>query len=144
MTTTNPTAVIHDLFAAFNQGDIAHATSLVTEDFELQDVPAGLTFRGPQGLSQWLQTFLTAGSDAKAEVQTAIEAGEWVATEHLGRFTHTGPLLSPAGEIPPTGRSVELRFAEIYKVKEGKLTEMRAYYDSATMLRQPGLLSWQH
>lgn len=141
MMTTNAADVIHDLFASFNQRDLAHALSLVTEDFELQDVPAGLTFRGPQGLEQWLSTFLTAGPDAKAEVQTTIEAGEWVATEHVGRFTHTGPLLSPAGEIPPTGRQVELRFAEIYKVKEGKLTEMRAYYDSATMLRQMGLLS---
>ena len=141
MTTTHAAAVIHDLFAAFNQRDIDRATSLVTDDFELQDVPAGLTFRGSQGLNQWLQTFLTAGPDAKAEVQTTIEAGEWVATEHVGTFTHTGPLLSPAGEVPPTGRRVELRFAEIYKVKEGKLTEMRAYYDSATMLRQLGLLS---
>ncbi len=141
MTTTHAAAVIHDLFAAFNQRDIAHATSLVTDDFELQDVPAGLTFHGPQGLHQWLQTFLTAGPDAKAEVQTTIEAGEWVATEHVGTFTHTGPLLSPTGEVPPTGHRVELRFAEIYKVKGGKLTEMRAYYDSATMLRQLGLLS---
>ena len=141
MMTTNAAAVIHDLFTAFNERDIARAISLVTEDFELQDVPAGLSFHGPQGLSQWLYTFLTAGPDARAEVQTTIEAGEWVATEHVGRFTHTGPLLSPAGEIPPTGRSVELRFAEIYKVKEGKLTEMRAYYDSATMVRQLGLLS---
>ena len=64
--------------------------------------------------------FSTAGPDAKAEVQTTIEAGEWVATEHVGRFTHTGPLLSPTGEIPPTGRHVELRFAEIYKVKRRK------------------------
>jgi steroid delta-isomerase-like uncharacterized protein len=141
MTTPDAAAVIHDLFNAFNQGDLARVTSLVTDDFELQDVSAGLTFRGPQGFNQWLQTFLTAGPDAKAEVQTTIEAGEWVATEHVGKFTHTGPLLSPAGEVPPTGRRVELRFAEIYKVKEGKLTEMRAYYDSATMLRQLGLLS---
>jgi steroid delta-isomerase-like uncharacterized protein len=141
MMTTDAATVIHDLFTAFNQREIVHATSLVTDDFELQDIPAGLTFRGPQGLNQWLQTFLTAGPDAKAEVQTTIEAGEWVATEHVGTFTHTGPLLSASGEVPPTGRRVELRFAEIYKVNEGKLTEMRAYYDSATMLRQLGLLS---
>jgi predicted ester cyclase len=61
--------------------------------------------------------------------------------EHVGRYTPTCPLLSPAGEIPPTGRLVELRFAEIYQVKEGKLREMRAYYDSASMLRQHCLIS---
>lgn len=66
---------MHELFAAFNQGDVARAASLVSEDFELQDIPAGLTFRGPQGLSQWFQTFLTAGPDAKAELR-------WIIIEH--------------------------------------------------------------
>jgi ketosteroid isomerase-like protein len=63
-----------------------------------------------------------------------------VATEHIGRFTHTGPLLTPAGEIPPTGRRVELQIAEVYRMREGKIALLHAYYDVATMLRQPGLM----
>lgn len=141
MATLNAVSVIQDMFAAFNRKDVAHAASLVTADFELQDIPTGMTFRGPEGFAQWLHTFLTAGPDAHADVKHIVEAGEWVASEHVGTFTHTGPLMTPAGEIPPTGRHVELGFGEFYKVKDGKLTEMRAYYDVATMLRQLGLLS---
>ena len=55
-----------------------------------------------------------------------------MATEHIGRFTHTGPLLTPGGEIAPTGRRVELQIAESYQMKDGKINLLRAYYDLAT------------
>jgi ketosteroid isomerase-like protein len=140
MPTTDHADVIRSLFDSFNSGNLARAASLVTEDFELVDVAAGLTFHGPEGLLQWFQGFLTAGPDARTEILTTIVAGDWVATEHIGRFTHTGPLLTPGGEIAPTGRKVELQIAEIYQLREGNLSLLRAYYDAATMMRQLGLL----
>ena len=39
--------------------------------------------------------------------------------EHVGRFTYTGPLLTPNGEIAPTGRRVELQFGEFFQMKDG-------------------------
>ncbi|HXZ03927.1 MAG TPA: ester cyclase [Ktedonobacteraceae bacterium] len=118
--------VIQLLFDTFNRRDLAGSSLLVTQDFELVDVPAGYTFHGPDGLLQWLQGFLTAGPDAKAEVFNTIVEGDWVATEHVGRFTHTGPLITPAGEIAPTGRNVELQFGEFYHIKDGKIGLLRA------------------
>ena len=132
--------VIHSLFDAFNTRDLTRAASLVTPDLDLVDVAAGYTFHGSEGLLQWFGGFLTAGPDAKAEIVTTIVAGDWVATEHIGSFTHTGPLLTPGGEIAPTGRRVELQIAEFYQMKEGKISLLRAYYDAATMMRQLGLL----
>ncbi|GAC1363045.1 MAG: hypothetical protein NVSMB44_19400 [Ktedonobacteraceae bacterium] len=132
--------IIHSLFNAFNEGDIDRCATLVTEDFELVDIPTGQTFHGPRGLQQWLQGFLTAGPDAKTSILTTIVDGDWVTTEHIGRFTHTGPLLTPGGEIPPTGRRTELRIAEIYQMKNGKIALMRSYYDVATLMRQLGLM----
>jgi len=132
--------VIQALFDAFNKGDLVSAASLVTQDFELIDVPAGYTFHGSDGLLQWFQGFLTAGPDAKTEIFNTIVEDDWVATEHIGRFTHTGPLVTPGGEIPPTGRRVEIQIAEFYQMKDGKIRSLRAYYDSATMMRQLGLM----
>ncbi|WP_281356135.1 ester cyclase [Arthrobacter mobilis] len=45
----------------------------------------------------------------------------------------------PAGEIPPTGRHIELQIAEVYQFKDGKISLLRAYYDLATLMRQLGL-----
>jgi hypothetical protein len=63
-----------------------------------------------------------------------------VASEHIGRGTHTGPFVTPAGAVRATGRPVELRIGEIYEVRGGKITKVYAYYDSATLMRQLGLL----
>jgi steroid delta-isomerase-like uncharacterized protein len=140
MTTEDQVAVIRTLFDAFNARDFDRCAALVTADFELIDVAAGLTLHGPAGLLQWFQGFVSAGPDARAEPFNLIAAGDWVASEHIGRFTHTGPLPTPTGEIPPTGRRVELQFAEVYQLKDGKLALLRAYYDVATMLRQLALM----
>lgn len=140
MSTEDHAAVIRTLFDAFNTRDFDHAAALVTEDCQVIDLASGLTFHGPNGLLQWFQGFVTAGPDAKAELLRTIVAGDWVASEHIGSFTNTGPLKSPAGEIPPTGRRAEFQIAEVYKMRGGKVALLRAYYDAATMLRQLGLM----
>lgn len=66
--------------------------------------------------------------------------GDGVASEHIGRGTHTGPFVTPAGTIPPTGRRVELRIGEFYEIRDGKIANLYAYYGSATMMRQLGFL----
>jgi steroid delta-isomerase-like uncharacterized protein len=136
----NANVVIQTLFETFNQREFERAAALVTQDFELEDLAFGMTLHGPAGLLQWFHGFLTAGPDAKAQLLRTMGSGEWIASEHIGRFTQTGPLVTPAGEIPPTGRSVEFRFAEVYQIKNGKIALLRAYYDGATIMRQLGLM----
>ena len=132
--------VVTSLFEAFDEGDLDRAVATVTDDFELLDVAAGQTLRGQEGCRRWLTTFRTALPDARTELVNTFADGDRVASEHIGRGTHTGPFVTPAGDIPPTGRTVELRIAELYELRDGKITRLHAYYDSATMLRQLGLL----
>jgi len=102
------TALVRDPFDAFNDRDLDRVAAMVSEDFELVDFAAeGQIFRGPQGILRWLRMFLTALPDAKTELTSVVADGEnWVFTEFVGRGTHTGPLVGPAGTIPPTGRSM--------------------------------------
>jgi steroid delta-isomerase-like uncharacterized protein len=137
---TATSAVIRSLFEAFNDGDLDRAAATVTDDFELVDVAAGRVFRGPAGCREWLQVFRTALPDAQTELLNLFAEDDQVATEHIGRGTHDGPFVTPAGTIPPTGRKVELRIAELYEVREGKIAQLYAYYDSTTLMRQLGVL----
>ena len=66
-----------------------------------------MTLRGPDGMRLWLQTWLDAAPDGHAALERIFGEGDWVATEHHGTATHTGPLRTPTGEIPPTGRKLE-------------------------------------
>ena len=136
-------AIVRGLFDAFNDHDLDRAAAMVSEDFELVDFAAdGQTFRGSEGIRQWLQVFLTAFPDAEVEVTNAVAAGEggWVFTEHTGRGTHTGPLVGPSGTIPPTGRRAELPIGELFRVQNGKIVHIHAYYDGATLMRQLGVV----
>jgi steroid delta-isomerase-like uncharacterized protein len=136
----DPTAIVRSLFAAFNDGDLDRAAATVTKDFELVDLGAGQTFHGPEGCREWLETFRTALPDARTEIVNLFAEGERVASEHIGRGTQSGPFATPAGTIPPTGRRIELRIGEIYEIREGKIAKLVAYYDSATIMRQLGVL----
>ncbi len=133
-------AVVQSIYDGFNAKDLDTVLAAVTDDFVLEDIAQGLTFHGKEGFRQWLVPFATAIPDAKTEVTRVIAAGDWIATEHTGRGTHLGPLVTPMGEIPASGNPHELRFAEIFQMRDGKVALMRAYYDSATMLRQMGAL----
>jgi steroid delta-isomerase-like uncharacterized protein len=129
---------VRSIYDGFNKQDIATVLGAVTPDFVLVDIPTGQSFHGPDGFLQWLQPFMVALPDSQTEVTRIIDGGEWIAAEHTGRGTHSGPLATPAGEIPASGRSIELQFAELFRIRDGKVAEMRAYWDLMTLLRQVG------
>lgn len=133
-------AIVAAVFDTYNRDDMDACVALVSHDFVLSDEALGITFHGPQGFRDWLGTFKTAFPDSKTEVTNVVSNGEWVAAEHIGSGSHTGVLMGPPGEIHPTGRSFELAFGEFFKVQNGKITLMRAYYDVSTLLRQLGVI----
>jgi steroid delta-isomerase-like uncharacterized protein len=136
MTAEDNAAVVRTVYTAFNDHDLDAVVALVTDDFELVDVATGQTYQGPAGCRAWLEPWLTAVPNARTEVTSLVVEGDWVATEHTGRGTHTGPLPTPAGELPPSGRPIELRFGEFFELRGGKIARMRAYWDVGTLLRQ--------
>jgi steroid delta-isomerase-like uncharacterized protein len=133
-------ALIRTIFDGFNARDLDRVAAICAEDFTLEDLPAGMTLRGPDGMRGWLQNWITAAPDSHAEVSLIFGEGEHVATEHFGTATHTGPLQTPNGELPPAGARLEIWFSENYVVRDGKLVSMRVFYDGAAVLRQLGLL----
>jgi steroid delta-isomerase-like uncharacterized protein len=136
---TTPKDVVGIVFEGFNARDVDRVAAVCADDFTLEDIPAGLTLHGPAGMRLWLQTWLDAAPDAWATVERIFGEGSWVATEHHGTATHTGPLRTPTGEIPPTGRRLDLWFSENFEVRDGKLRRMRVYYDGGAVMRQLGL-----
>lgn len=134
-------AVVAAVFETYNRDDMNACVALVSDDFVLSDEALGMTFHGPEGFRAWLGSFKMAFPDSQTNVINLFSQGEWVAGEHIGSGTHTGLLVGPAGEVPPTGRSFSLSFGEFFKVQNGKIVFMRAYYDVSTLLRQLGVIS---
>jgi steroid delta-isomerase-like uncharacterized protein len=139
MADTDNVAVVRSVYEGFNARDMDKLFAALAPDFTLVDVPTGQTFTGAEGFMAWVQPFAVLAPDSMTEITHVIADGEWVFTEHTGRGTHTGPLVTPAGEIAPTGRSFALLFAEVFHLRDGKIDLMRAYYDFGSLLRQLGV-----
>jgi ketosteroid isomerase-like protein len=95
---------------------------------------------GLAALRGYLEGLKVPIPDAQAVVERIFEAGDTVIVE--GRFTgtNTGPLPGPDGELPPSGRTVDLPFADFSRLSGGKLVEYRTYYDQVGQLTQLGLM----
>jgi len=117
-----------------------YATEDVAEGGEVVDIPSGAIFRGPDGLKQFLVGFSMAFPDSRVEVTNVFATTEHAVVEFIGRGTHTGVLHSLAGDLPPTGRSFELRFCDVYQLRNGKIVRHATYYDALGFMQQLGVI----
>ena len=132
-------AVVEGFYDAFNRGDIGTAVSDFSDRLETTDPGMG-TVHGIDPFREYLETFKRAMPDARAVVEATYVAGDAVIVE--GRFlgTHTGPLGGADGDVAPTGRSVDLRFADVSCVQNGEIVSYHTYYDQMGLLSQLGLM----
>lgn len=139
-TVTDTSSLVREIYAAYNDRQFDRASDLVTDDFAFTMVPTGQTLNGPDGMRRFLQTWATGFPESSVEITNVIVGEDGASVEYTGRGVHSGPLQTPAGEIPATGKSAQLQFCDVFKIRDGKLSEGRTYFDMATMMRQLGLL----
>ena len=133
-------SLVRQVYDAYNDRQFDHAASLVTDDFNWTMVATGQTFNGPDGMRQYLTGWAQGFPESKVEITNVFAAGDDAVVEFTGRGVHTGPLQTPAGEIPATGKRVELQFCEVHQARGGKLSSGRSYFDMASLMRQLGLI----
>lgn len=125
-----------DLWNARNFDALEAATA---DDVEVVIVPFDTMLRGARTSRDHSVAWATAFPDAEVEVTRVIADAEGAVVEFIGRGTHTGPLVGPAGTIAATGRYTEIPFCYVYDIEDGKIRRVREYYDTATVMRNLGL-----
>lgn len=140
MATHDNASIARTIYESFNNRDFDRAASLMANDVEWRDMPTGEVWHGPNGFKQSFQRWATAFPDGKCEITNLVCAGDWCTVEFIGRGTNTGPMAGPTGEMPATGRRVEVPFCDVFEIKNGKVTRGHSYFDMATMLQQLGLM----
>jgi steroid delta-isomerase-like uncharacterized protein len=134
-------ALARRIYQLFSDDKLDHALELVTEDVEAVLVPFGQTFHGRDGFTGFMQGFKGAFPDIRISVTNQVATDDQVVSEFTARGTHTGPLQTPAGAIPPTGRTVDFIVCEVMRVKDGRIASLHNYQDAAAIMRQLGLIS---
>jgi ketosteroid isomerase-like protein len=140
MSTLEPNAreLASRFYEAFDLGDIDGVLAVFAEDLEIIDPGMG-TVHGHGPFREYIETLKRAVPDARAVIDDMYDAGDVVVVE--GRFagTFTGPLASPDGDIEPTGATVDLRFADVSRARDGKIVSYHTYYDQLALLTQLGV-----
>jgi ketosteroid isomerase-like protein len=81
-----------------------------------------------------VKPFADAMPDSTATPGLIVESGDWIATEHVGWARR------PARSCCPTARprhriASSSLFGEFFRLRDGKVVEFRAYWNSGSVLR---------
>lgn len=120
-------------------GDLDALREVYDKDVVVTTPDAG-TLNGIEAFLEWNGAFVGAFSErdyhSERELETdecAIDQGEFIGT-------HTGPLEQPDGtSLPPTGKQIRMRGADIATVSGGRIVKHDFYFDQADLAVQLGV-----
>lgn len=126
---------------AVNQHDADGFARIYAENTAVYDPQYPEPLRGREAIRNDMEAWLRSFPDAHLEVRSTLRDGDTYAIESVMTGTHQGPILTPSGDIPPTGKRIEMNFGSFGKLDgENKVVEERRYYDLAGLLAQLGTL----
>jgi steroid delta-isomerase-like uncharacterized protein len=129
-----------ELHAGFSANDFEKCVKLASPNVRVTAHAFGMTFNGPEEFRAFMQGFKEAFPDMVLQHDSIVGEGGRVAVEFTAKGTHSGPLRTPAGTIPPSGKKVELKVAEFYEWNNGRFTSMSNYQDAGSLMRQIGAM----
>ena len=137
-------SILGGLANKFLQGLNAHdaegLAQLYTEDGVMFN-PDGVIARGREEIAKGIEPLFRAFPDFSMEFPTVLISGNHLVLEFDFNGTQTGSMESPTGEIPPTGKPVNMKGVMIFRVSpEGLVEEDRTYMDMAGFMTQLGLM----
>ena len=116
------------------KGNLDVVDELTASDYIGHDPANPEPLRGPEGVKQFISTYLAAFPDARIMVEEQLAEGDLVATRWNGRGTHEGELMG----IEPTGKQVTVSGLTISRLEGGKIVEEYQNWDTFGMMQQLG------
>lgn len=123
-------ASLRDAYSAFNRGDIDAAVEgldLQIEWIEPAEFPGGGTYHGRDGVKHYLTHSRAAWAEVSSQPERFIVAGNRIVV-----FVHAK--VRPKG----TNEWQDVKLADVYTVRDGKIVGMRAFADRQEALRWVG------
>ncbi len=120
--------VVEKVYGAFARGDIQAILYLLTTDVEWyhprkQDIPWGGRRRGHKQVAKFFKAIGDTIEVKKFEPRRFIVNGDYVSVEGFER-----------ARVKATGLTYETEWVQVFKVKDGKVSEFREYTDTATII----------
>lgn len=106
-----------------------------TPGFVNHDMPAPVP--GPEGFRQVFGTFMTGVPDMHVTLEEVLAADDdKVVTRGVFTGTHTGEFMG----VPASGKPIEVKFIDIWRIEGGKVAENWVRLDLLALMQQIGAL----
>jgi len=115
----------HDVL---ERGELGALDGMVGPTF-VDHQPAPGQGPGVQGVRQFVTAMRAGLTDIQVEVEHLLAEGELVAAVVNLRGKHTGDLMG----MPPSGKDVSMRIADVVRIQDGKVVERWGVEDMSGM-----------
>ena len=135
-----PRELMNRATAAVIAGDLEELRSIYAPDV-VATTPDDGELHGIDRFIEWNRSFVGSFTDRQYVPMNEHETAECAID--LGDFvgTHSEPLRLPDGQmVPPTGKQIRVRAADVATVREGRIVRHDFYFDQLDMLVQLGLV----
>lgn len=130
----NKTMVRRVFEEGINGGDESVIDELVSSQYVNHDMPAPAP--GADGFKQVVGQFRQAFPDITITIDEQCAEGDIVANRGHFNGTHGGDFMG----VPATGSTVEVKYMDFWRVRDGKLAENWVQIDVTGLMQQIGAL----
>jgi steroid delta-isomerase-like uncharacterized protein len=130
-------AVLEEWAAAWSSHDTERLLALFTDDIVYEDVTFGVVTHGKKELRSFAEGAFAAAPDILFKLTNRFISATCAGMEWEMSGTHKGEFPG----LPPTGKRFSVRGATIIELLASKIRRNSDYWDSATFMRQVGLLA---
>jgi ketosteroid isomerase-like protein len=134
-----PEAIVREAYATAERMDLGGWRALFTEDGIFTDQSIRVTYKGAD-LDYPVRQYGTAFADMHRELYDLWTVGDTVIVRLALQGTHSGPLETPFGTIPPTGNRMDAPCADIFELADGKIKKFDCYPEGSVILTQLGVI----
>jgi len=123
----------------FNAHDLEGFAEVLADDVVFA-APGGMQGEGKEACAAFFGGWIAAFPDAHVDVDSVHIVDDVAVEEGTFTGTHDGTLHTPTGDVPPTGRPVEIDYIQVLRFRNGKHVSFNLMFDRLLMLEQLGLV----
>jgi steroid delta-isomerase-like uncharacterized protein len=133
--------IADNIIKTLNSADPVAVTNLYAQDAVMIQPSEPAPVRGHDALLKSYEAMFKAMPDWKVDLSVVAISTDTIVFEGVGGGTFTGPLVTPEGEVAPTGKKASLKLVFLAKISpDGLIAEDRTYFDNMEYMKQMGLL----
>lgn len=135
----DPEAFVRNAYAVAERKDLEGWKSMFNPDGIFVDESVKITYQD----GDWdypVKNYGTAFADMHRELYNMWHVGNTVFVRLALQGTHTGPLETPFGTIPSTGKKMDAPCVDIFELENGKIKKFDCYPEGSIILTQLGVI----